>query len=88
VARGYHWRSQLLDGDLGSVSELARKLGLSGRYLIRILRLGFLRLGFLASDLVEAISLRASNQPVLPSSPCAARSLWIGPNSGNSWGFA
>ena len=26
VARGYHSRSQLLEGDLGSVSELARKL--------------------------------------------------------------
>ncbi len=50
LARGYLWRNQLLVGEVGSVGELARKAGVSPRYVIRMLRMGFL-----APDIIEAI---------------------------------
>jgi len=50
VARGYLWRKQLLAGAFGSVIELARKVGVSPRYVIRMLRMGCL-----APDIIEAI---------------------------------
>jgi hypothetical protein len=42
LARGYLWCNQLLGGEVGSVAELARKAGVSSRYVIRMLRMGFL----------------------------------------------
>jgi site-specific DNA recombinase len=50
VARGYRWRKQLLVGEVGSVIELARKAGVSPRYVMRMLRMGCL-----APDIIEAI---------------------------------
>ncbi len=50
VVRGYQWRSQLLDGEVGSVAELARKAGVNSRYVVRTVRMGFL-----APDIIEAI---------------------------------
>jgi len=50
VARGYRWRSQLLAGEVGSVAKLARQAGVSARYVIRMVRMGFL-----APDLIQAI---------------------------------
>ena len=50
VVRGYHWRSQLLTGEVGSVAELARKAGVNSRYVVRTVRMGFL-----APDIIEAI---------------------------------
>ena len=50
VARGYRWRSQLLAGEVGGIAELARKAGVSSRYVIRMVRMSFL-----APDLIEAI---------------------------------
>jgi len=50
LARGYRWRSQLLAAKVGGVAELARKAGVSSRYVIRMVRMGFL-----APDIVEAI---------------------------------
>ncbi len=50
VVRGYQWHSQLLAGEVGSVAELARNAGVSSRYVIRMLCMGFL-----APDIIEAI---------------------------------
>jgi DNA invertase Pin-like site-specific DNA recombinase len=50
VARGYLWRKQLLAGEFGSVIELARKVGVNPRYVIRMLRMGCL-----APDIIESI---------------------------------
>ena len=50
VACGYRWRSQLLAGEVGSVTELAHQAGVSSRYVIRMVRMGFL-----APDIIEAI---------------------------------
>jgi site-specific DNA recombinase len=50
VARGYRWRSQLLAGEVGGIAELARKAGVSSRYVIRMVRMGFL-----APDITQAI---------------------------------
>jgi site-specific DNA recombinase len=50
VAQGYRWRNRLLNGEVGSVVEIARKAGVGPRYVIRMMRLGFL-----APDIIEAI---------------------------------
>ena len=50
IARGYRWRNRLLSGEVGSVVEIARKAGVSPRYVIRMMRMGFL-----APDIIEAI---------------------------------
>jgi hypothetical protein len=50
IARGHLWRQQLLNGEVRSVRLIARKAGVTGRYVSRILRLGFL-----APELVESI---------------------------------
>ena len=50
VARGYRWRSQLLAGEVGGIAELARQAGVSSRYVIRMVRMGFL-----APDIIEAV---------------------------------
>jgi AraC-like DNA-binding protein len=50
VARGYQWRCQLLGGEAGSVAQLARKAGVSSRYVMRMVRMGSL-----APDIIEAI---------------------------------
>lgn len=56
VARGYAWRQQLLDGSARSTAEIARKEGITRRYVARLLRLGFL-----APDIMAAIL--ANRQP-------------------------
>jgi site-specific DNA recombinase len=56
VARGYAWRQQLLNGSVRSTAEIARKEGITRRYVARLLRLGFL-----APDIIAAIL--ASRQP-------------------------
>ncbi len=38
------------DGEVGSVAEMARKAGVSSRYVMRMVRMGFL-----APDIIEAI---------------------------------
>jgi hypothetical protein len=50
VARGYAWRQQLVNGKARSTTEIARKEGVTRRYVARILRLGFL-----APDIIAAI---------------------------------
>jgi site-specific DNA recombinase len=50
VAQGHLWRNCLLEGEAGSVVEIARQAGVSPRYVIRMMRLGFL-----APDIIEAI---------------------------------
>jgi site-specific DNA recombinase len=50
IARGYLWRNRLLCGQVGSVVEIARKAKVSPRYVIRMMRMGFL-----APDIIEAI---------------------------------
>jgi site-specific DNA recombinase len=50
IARGYLWRNRLLGGQVGSVVEIARKARVNPRYVIRMMRMGFL-----APDIVEAI---------------------------------
>jgi site-specific DNA recombinase len=50
MVRGYQWRCQLLSGEVGSVAELARKAGVTSRYVVRTVRMGFL-----APDIIEAI---------------------------------
>jgi site-specific DNA recombinase len=50
VVRGYRWRCQVLSGEVGSVAQLARKAGVNARFVIRMLRMGFL-----APDIIEAI---------------------------------
>ena len=42
MVRGYRWRNQLLGGELASVAELARKAGVNSRYVVRMVRMGFL----------------------------------------------
>jgi site-specific DNA recombinase len=56
VARGYAWRQQLLNGSVRSTAEIARKEGITRRYVARLLRLGFL-----APDIIAAIL--ANRQP-------------------------
>ena len=46
----YRWRSQLQAGEVGGIAELARQAGVSSRYVIRMVRMGFL-----APDIIEAI---------------------------------
>jgi hypothetical protein len=50
VARAYHWADDLLSGRAQSVGEIARREGVSDRYVWRLMRLGFL-----APSIVEAI---------------------------------
>jgi hypothetical protein len=50
VVNGRQWCSQLLNGEVASVAELARTAGVSPRYVARTLRMGFL-----APDIIEAI---------------------------------
>ena len=50
VARAHLWRQQLLSGEARSISDIASREGVTGRYVSRILRLGFL-----APDIIEAI---------------------------------
>jgi site-specific DNA recombinase len=50
VAHGYLWRNRLLEGEAGSVIEIARQAGVSPRYVVRMMRMGFL-----APDIIEAI---------------------------------
>jgi site-specific DNA recombinase len=50
VARGYLWRNRLLGGEVGSIVEIARRARVSPRYVIRMMRMGFL-----APDIIEAI---------------------------------
>jgi site-specific DNA recombinase len=53
VARGYAWRQQLLNGSAPSTAEIARKDGVTGRYVARLLRLGFLAPDIIASILAH-----------------------------------
>jgi site-specific DNA recombinase len=53
VARGYAWRQQLLNGSARSTAEIARKEGVSRRYVARLLRLGFLAPDIIASILAH-----------------------------------
>jgi site-specific DNA recombinase len=50
MARGCLWCDQLLGGEVGSVVEIARQASVSPRYVIRMIRMGFL-----APDIIEAI---------------------------------
>jgi DNA invertase Pin-like site-specific DNA recombinase len=50
VARAYRWADDLLSGRAQSVGEIARRDGVSDRYVWRLMRLGFL-----APSIVEAI---------------------------------
>jgi len=50
LAKGYAWREQLLSGQVRMITEIARREGLTDRYVNRVLRLGFL-----APDIMEAI---------------------------------
>ena len=50
VARAYRWADDLLTGRAQSVGEIARREGVSDRYVWRLMRLGFL-----APSIVEAI---------------------------------
>ena len=45
VARGYRWLEELLEGRVRSVAELAEREGVSGSYVWRMVRLGFLSPG-------------------------------------------
>jgi hypothetical protein len=53
VARGYAWRQQLLNGNARSTAEIAQKEGVTGRYVARLLRLGFLAPDIIASILAH-----------------------------------
>jgi hypothetical protein len=53
VARGYAWRQQLLNGSARSTAEIAQKEGVTRRYVVRLLRLGFLAPDIIASILVH-----------------------------------
>jgi hypothetical protein len=53
VARGYAWRQQLLNGSAQSTAEIAQKEGVTGRYVARLLRLGFLAPDIIASILAH-----------------------------------
>lgn len=50
IVKGYAWREQIENGVFLSVREMARNLGLTHRYVGRLLRLGYL-----APDIIEAI---------------------------------
>jgi hypothetical protein len=50
VARAYRWADDLLAGGAQSVGEIARREGVSDRYVWRLMRVGFL-----APSLVEAV---------------------------------
>ena len=50
VARGLLWCNRLLGGGVGSIVEIARQASVSPRYVIRMLRMGFL-----APDIIEAV---------------------------------
>ena len=50
VARGYFWNQKLVEGEIPSIRSIARKEGLSARYVRRILPLAFL-----APDFIDAI---------------------------------
>ena len=50
VARAYRWADDLLSGRAQSVGEIARREGVSDRYVWRLTRVGFL-----APTIVEAI---------------------------------
>ncbi len=49
IARGQHWREQLLGGHAQSLTEIAKREGVSARYVSRMLRFAFL-----APDITEA----------------------------------
>jgi len=50
IARAHHWHEQLMSGEVRSLTFLAKELGVTDRYVSRILRCAFL-----APDIVEAI---------------------------------
>jgi len=50
VVRGYQWRQQLQTGPETSLKEFAKRQGVLPRYLMRLLRVGFL-----APDILEGI---------------------------------
>jgi hypothetical protein len=50
ISKAYQWREKLESGELASIAELARSLGLSRSYVVRILSLTAL-----APDIVNAI---------------------------------
>lgn len=50
VVRGHDWAARLLNGDVGSLADIAREAGVTARYVSRLVRYAFL-----APDVVEAI---------------------------------
>jgi len=50
ISRGFQWWSMLMSGEVDSIEDLAKKVGLAGQTVGRIVPLGML-----APDIVEAI---------------------------------